>query len=183
MSKPTLGFVGLGYMGRPMCANLLKAGYQVTVWNRSRAGMTFAVSHGAVEANSARARGSGIGYCRDDGEARRRYGRGGARAQRTVRAGHKGMILIDMSTIASVSGRLDRVQTGESGVLMLDAPVSGSTPRAEAGTLSIMVGGPREAFERGTARAEDHGKQHRSCRRGERRPARARSCATRCWSW
>ena len=54
MSELKIGFIGLGYMGRPMCRNLLKAGYPVVVWNRSRPGIEYAVSHGAVEVMSAR---------------------------------------------------------------------------------------------------------------------------------
>ena len=148
MPQITLGFVGLGYMGRPMCLNLLKAGYHVTVWNRSRAGIEFVASHGAVEANSARevAEASEIVVTM--------VKHGGDTAE--VALGHNGlscgarpgMILVDMSTIAPAEARAIAAKLIEKQVLMLDAPVSGSTPRAEAGTLSIMVGGPREAFER-----------------------------------
>lgn len=149
MSDIKLGFIGLGYMGRPMCRNLLKAGYPVTVWNRSRAGIDFAVSHGAVEANSARE----VAEASDIVVTMVKHGGDTAK----VALGHNGlscgakpgMILIDMSTIAPSDAASIASRLGESGVLMLDAPVSGSTPRAEAGTLSIMVGGPREAFERG----------------------------------
>lgn len=148
MPQITLGFVGLGYMGRPMCLNLLKAGYHVTVWNRSRAGIEFVASHGAVEANSARE----VAEASDIVVTMVKHG--GDTAE--VALGHNGlscgarpgMILVDMSTIAPAEARAIAAKLIEKQVLMLDAPVSGSTPRAEAGTLSIMVGGPTEAFER-----------------------------------
>ena len=148
MSQLKLGFIGLGYMGRPMCRNLLKAGYPVVVWNRSRPGLEFAVSHGAVEVNSARE----VAEASDIVITMVKHG--GDTVE--VALGHNGlasgarpgMILIDMSTIAPAEARSIAGKLAESGVLMLDAPVSGSTPRAEAGTLSIMVGGPAEAFER-----------------------------------
>ncbi len=148
MSELNVGFIGLGYMGRPMCRNLLKAGYPVTVWNRSRAGIDFAVSHGAVESNSARE----VAEASDIVVTMVKHG--GDTAE--VALGHNGlssgaragMILVDMSTIAPSDAASIASRLKEFGVLMLDAPVSGSTPRAEAGTLSIMVGGPSEAFER-----------------------------------
>jgi len=148
MSQLKLGFIGLGYMGRPMCANLLKKGFPVVVWNRSRPGIEFALSHGAVEVNSARE----VAEVSDIVVTMVKHG--GDTAE--VALGHNGlscgarsgMILIDMSTIAPAEARSIAGRLAESGVLMLDAPVSGSTPRAEAGTLSIMVGGPTDAFER-----------------------------------
>lgn len=148
MSQLKLGFIGLGYMGRPMCANLLRKGFPVVVWNRSRPGIEFAVSHGAVEVNSARE----VAEASDIVVTSVKHG--GDTAE--VALGHNGlscgarpgMILIDMSTIAPAEARSIAGKLAESGILMLDAPVSGSTPRAEAGTLSIMVGGPTEAFER-----------------------------------
>ena len=148
MSHLKLGFIGLGYMGRPMCRNLLKAGFHVTVWNRSRPGIDFALSFGAVEANSARevAEGSDVvvtmvKHGGDTAEV--------ALDHNGLSAGARpGMILIDMSTIAPSQARSIAKALMANGVLMLDAPVSGSTPRAEAGTLSIMVGGPKEAFDR-----------------------------------
>ncbi len=148
MSELKVGFIGLGYMGRPMCRNLLKAGYQVTVWNRSRPGIEFALLHGAVEANSA----GEVAAASDIVITMVKHG--GDTAE--VALGHNGllagarpgMILIDMSTIAPAEARAIAARLGEREVFMLDAPVSGSTPRAEAGTLSIMVGGPEVAFER-----------------------------------
>src|SRR3954462_378986 len=55
MSQPSVGFIGLGIMGRPMCKNLRGAGYPLTVWNRSRPGLEEVVGYGAKEASSPRA--------------------------------------------------------------------------------------------------------------------------------
>jgi 3-hydroxyisobutyrate dehydrogenase len=131
-----------------MCRNLLEAGYRVTVWNRSRPGIEFALSHGAIEANSARevAQASDIvvTMVKHGGDTEEvALGHNGLSA-----GAREGMILIDMSTIAPGESKSIAARLRDFGVLMLDAPVSGSTPRAEAGTLSIMVGGPSDAFER-----------------------------------
>ena len=148
MTKPRLGFIGLGYMGRPMCANLLKAGYEVTVWNRSRPGIVEMVSLGAIEATSAKevAERSDIvvtmvKHGGDTGEVA--LGPNGL-----VSGARPGMVLVDMSTIAPAQARSIADSLRESGVMMLDAPVSGSTVKAVSGTLSIMAGGPTEAFEK-----------------------------------
>ncbi len=148
MSELQVGFIGLGYMGRPMCRNLLKAGYQVTVWNRSRPGIEFACSHGAIEAKSAKE----VAHASDIVVTMVKHG--GDTAEIALghnglsSGGRPGLVLIDMSTIAPAQARSIAARLKEEGMLMLDAPVSGSTPRAEAGTLSIMVGGPTEAFDR-----------------------------------
>ncbi len=148
MSELKVGFIGLGYMGRPMCRNLLKAGYQVTVWNRSRPGIEVACSHGANEARSAKevARASDIvvTMVKHGGDtAEIALGQNGL-----LSGGRQGLILVDMSTIAPAQARSIASRLRQEGMFMLDAPVSGSTPRAEAGTLSIMVGGPADAFDR-----------------------------------
>jgi len=148
MAQPRLGFIGLGYMGRPMCRNLLRAGYHVTVWNRSRPGIDYVVAHGAVEAHSghdvAAASDIVITMVKHGGDvAEVALGYNGLSA-----GARPGTVLIDMSTISPADARSIAEKLKAAGVLMLDAPVSGSTPRAEAGTLSIMVGGPSEAFNR-----------------------------------
>jgi len=148
MSQLKLGFIGLGYMGRPMCKNLLQAGFPVTVWNRSRPGIDFAVSHGATAVNSAKevaqAADIVITMLKHGGDTEEV-----ALGMNGLSSGAKpGMILIDMSTIAPAQAKSIAARLGDVDVLMLDAPVSGSTPRAEAGTLSIMVGGPKEALDR-----------------------------------
>lgn len=148
MANLRLGFIGLGYMGRPMCANLLKAGYPVTVWNRSHPGIAEMVALGGTEAGSAKE----VAQRSDVVVTMVKHGGDTAEVALGPRGlaegATPGMILVDMSTIAPAQARSIAESLRESGVLMLDAPVSGSTVKALSGTLSIMVGGPKEAFDK-----------------------------------
>ena len=148
MSQLNVGFIGLGYMGKPMCRNVLQAGFPVTVWNRSRPGIEYAVSFGATEAGSARevAERSDvvITMVKHGGDtAEVALGMNGLLA-----GARPGTVLVDNSTIAPSEARDIAAKLAEGGVLMLDAPVSGSTVKAETGSLSIMVGGPKEAWDK-----------------------------------
>ncbi len=112
-----LGFIGLGRMGTPMARRLLQAGHRLTVFNRTRE-----KAEPLIEAMIAGPNG-------------------------VLEGAHEGLIVVDMSTIApAVSQRLAE-QAAQRGVRMLDAPVAGSVGPATEGTLTIFVGGPREAFE------------------------------------
>lgn len=142
------GFIGLGIMGRPMARNLLKAGYQLTVWNRSRPGIDALAAEGAAEADSplAVAEQSDIvitilGDSPDTEQV--------ALGERGVIEGaHEGLIHIDMSTISPAVTRRIAERYALAGVEMLDAPVSGGETGAINGTLSIMAGGKRDVFDR-----------------------------------
>lgn len=145
--KPRIGFIGLGLMGAPMCKRLIKAGYQVTVWNRTpRRAQPFAKLKAAVaKTPSDLAAQSDIVITmvtgpHDVGEVL--FGRHGV-----VDGAHEGLTVIDMSTIGrqAAVGIADALQ--DYGVAFLDAPVTGSTPAAEAGTLIIMVGGATRVFK------------------------------------
>lgn len=142
-----IGFIGLGIMGRPMVRNLMKAGYLLVVWNRSRPGIEELVSEGAAEAGSPRevAERSDVvitmvGYA-EDVEAVA-LGPGGI-----VEGAHEGLAHIDMTTIAPDATKRIAGRLAEAGIAMLDAPVSGGEPGAIAGTLSIMCGGDQRVFE------------------------------------
>lgn len=143
-----IGFIGLGLMGRPMTRNLLAAGYSVTVFNRSRAAIDELVGAGALRGESSRhvAEQSDIVITMlpdtPDVEAVA-LGRDGI-----SEGAHEGLLLIDMSTISPLATQHIADELGQRGVHMLDAPVSGGDAGAIAGTLSIMVGGAREDFER-----------------------------------
>lgn len=145
---PRLGFIGLGRMGKPMARNLLKAGFILTVYSRSPAPIQELAAAGARPAHSPRevaaASDSVITMLPDapDVEAVL-FGPNGL-----IEAARPGLIVIDMSTISPVATRHMATRLGEVGVMMLDAPVSGGTVGAEAGTLSIMVGGDEATFER-----------------------------------
>ncbi|MBN1856154.1 MAG: NAD(P)-dependent oxidoreductase [Dehalococcoidia bacterium] len=148
MAKLKVGFIGLGYMGRPMCRNLLTAGFEVSVWNRSRPGIEYAISHGAVEvANAAE-----VAVRSDIVVTMLKHGGDTAEValgpHGIVEGARPGLVVLDTTTISPSEARSIAASLKEKGVLMLDAPVSGSTVKAESGTLSIMIGGPSEALER-----------------------------------
>lgn len=140
-----LGFIGLGRMGKPMARNLLRAGYALTVNNRSQGPMDGLAALGARTAVSpSEVAGSSqiVLTCLPgpaDVEAVLTAALAGAAP---------GTIFIDLSTIdPGTSRRIARVAE-PFGVSYLDAPVSGGVSGAEAGTLTVMVGGERRAFER-----------------------------------
>lgn len=142
------GFIGLGIMGRPMASNLLDAGYELTVWNRSRPGIEALVEKGAAEGESPAdvARRSDIvitivGDAPDVEEVA--LGENGI-----IDGAHEGLVHIDMTTQSPEVTRSIAERLSEAGVEMLDAPVSGGEQGAIDGALSIMAGGKEEVFER-----------------------------------
>ena len=148
MESIRIGFVGLGIMGRAMAQNLLKAGFQVTVYNRSKPPVDLLVSAGAASASSSKevaARSDVVITMVTDSEAVRDVvlGPGGA-----IEGAHEGLIIIDMSTISPRVTRAVAESLAAKGVSMLDAPVSGGDKGAREGTLTIMVGGEEAAFQR-----------------------------------
>ncbi len=147
MKNPRIGFIGLGIMGRPMAQNLLKAGFEVTVYNRSKPPVDLLVSLGASSAPSPKAvaeRSDLVITMVTDSEAVKDVvlGQGGV-----IEGAHPGMILVDMSTISPSVTRSVSASLAAKGVAMLDAPVSGGDTGAKEGTLTIMVGGPATAYE------------------------------------
>jgi 2-hydroxy-3-oxopropionate reductase len=147
-TKPTLGLIGLGIMGRPMARNLLRAGYALTVHDVNRAAVDELVAEGAVAGISPREVAAAVDVLLtmlpDSPEVRDVYlGRDGA-----FEAVRPGWLAIDMSSIAPSTARELAGQAAAGGAEMLDAPVSGGDKGAIAGTLSIMVGGSEVAFER-----------------------------------
>lgn len=145
---PRLGFIGLGLMGRPMAHNLLKAGFPLTVYSRSPAPVEELAAAGAHAARSPREVAAAADVVitmlpdAPDVEAVL-FGPNGV-----IEAARPGLIVVDMSTVSPVATRRMAARLGEAGLAMLDAPVSGGTVGAEAGTLSIMVGGDEATFER-----------------------------------
>jgi 3-hydroxyisobutyrate dehydrogenase-like beta-hydroxyacid dehydrogenase len=144
-----VAFLGLGIMGRPMAANLVRAGFELCVWSRTGAKATdFAAEHGARAADSPAAAAEGadalVSMVVDSAEVEAvLLGAGGAAGTLS-----RGALVIDMSTIAPSASRAIGERLGDRGIDFLDAPVTGSRPRAEDGTLTIMVGGSEAAFER-----------------------------------
>ncbi|MCH7811711.1 MAG: NAD-binding protein [Chloroflexi bacterium] len=144
----SIGFIGLGIMGRPMARNLIKAGYPLVVWNRSRPGIDALVADGAAEAESARAvaeRSTVVITIVGDAPDVEQVALG---ERGILEGGHEGLVHIDMTTIAPATERMIAERYGASGIELLDAPVSGGEQGAIDGTLSIMCGGNREVFDR-----------------------------------
>jgi 2-hydroxy-3-oxopropionate reductase len=147
-TKPSLGLIGLGIMGRPMARNLLRAGYPVTVHDVDRSGVDALVAEGALAGTSPRGVAEAtdvlITMLPDSPQVREVYlGPDGA-----FEALRPGWLAIDMSSISPSTARELAVKAAAGGAEMLDAPVSGGDKGAIAGTLSIMVGGAEAAFAR-----------------------------------
>ena len=159
-----IGFVGLGIMGVPMTRNLLKAGFDLSVWNRTSSKMDELTTEGAKAGRSAAvvAEWSDVTITMlTDSEAVEEVM---THSYNGVIAGAKeDSVVIDMSTIAPSVTRSIAEKCREKGVHMLDAPVSGSLPGATAGTLSIMVGGEKAVFDRCLPVFQAMGKQITHC--------------------
>lgn len=143
-----VGFIGLGAMGRPMAGNILQAGFPLTVWARR-------------QESAAELRAAGAAWTHSPAELAGRSdvvilmvtsspdvaeivtGENGLLA-----GASEGLVVVDMSTIAPAVSREMTEACGARGVSFLDAPVSGGTQGAEAGTLTIMIGGEDVAVER-----------------------------------
>lgn len=144
----TIGFIGLGIMGKPMAHNLLKAGYPVIVQNRHQEVTDELRAAGAQVGDSPRNIAAGsdivITMLPDSPQVEEVLaGSGGV-----IEGVHDGLTVIDMSTISPIVTRRLAERFAAAGVALLDAPVSGGDKGAIAGTLSIMVGGDEEAFSR-----------------------------------
>src|SRR5918997_2991787 len=142
-----LGFIGLGAMGAPMATNLLEAGHEVAVWNRSPERVYPMVEAGARRADSPADAASGTRatiLMVTDAEAVQEvlFGDKGV-----VRGLPAGAAVINMGTIGALATTRIAKTLGDHGYRMLDAPVSGSTSVAAAGKLNIMVGGAEQTFK------------------------------------
>lgn len=146
--KPKLAFLGLGYMGSRMAARLLDAGYPLTVWNRDAAKTGPLTARGAAAADSPRAAAQGAAIviamlANDEAVQSVVLGSEGALA-----GARPGTLLIEMSTISPDTARAEAAEAAAQGVAMIDAPVAGSTPQAEEGSLIVFAGGEEAVFER-----------------------------------
>ncbi len=146
-----IGFIGLGIMGKPMAENLIKAGHELTVYNRSRAAIDEVVAFSQGKAKAAETAADAVK---------------GAEIVMTMLPNsphvksvmltdnkaadfmEKGAIFVDMSSINPIASREIAAALAEKGIEMLDAPVSGGEPKAIDGTLSFMVGGKPEVFSK-----------------------------------
>ena len=145
---PSLAFAGIGLMGLPMCRRLLAAGFPLTVWNRSAEKCAPLVANGArIAACPAELSGADIVMlCLADTAAVREvvFGAGGI-----VERARPGQLLVDFSSAEPAATRdMAAELEARTGMRWVDAPVSGGTPGAGAGTLAIMAGGREEDVER-----------------------------------
>jgi 3-hydroxyisobutyrate dehydrogenase len=146
-AREPIGFIGLGIMGRPMAGHLLKAGYPLHVHTRTRAKAKALIEAGAAWCETPADVG---GSCRvlitivtDTPDVQAvLFGPNGA-AERL----QAGATVIDMSTISPDATRVFAERLRQRGITLLDAPVTGGDIGAQQGTLTIMVGGEREAFD------------------------------------
>lgn len=143
-----IGFIGLGIMGKPMAKNLLKAGYELVVYDISRDPVKELVASGAEEGFSPRdvAERTEIILTMLPNSPHVKevvLGENGV-----IEGVREGQVLIDMSSIAPLVSQEIAAKLKEKGVEMLDAPVSGGEEKAVAGTLAFMVGGKEEIFNK-----------------------------------
>lgn len=143
-----VGFIGLGRMGKPMARNLLRAGHDLVVHNRSQGVVQELALEGAHPASSAAEvaeRADVVLTCLPDIPTVRQVVEG---PQGVLAAARPGLIVVDLSTIDPDTARHLAERASGRGAFFLDAPVSGGVEGARAGTLTIMVGGDTEAFNR-----------------------------------
>lgn len=143
-----IGFIGLGIMGKPMCKNLLKAGHECTIYDIVEEAAREAVGAGAVKCESAAQAASGrelvITMLPNSPQVKQVVlGENGI-----ADAMDEGCIFVDMSSIAPLASKEIGAALAGRNIEMLDAPVSGGEPKAVDGTLSIMVGGKKEIYDK-----------------------------------
>jgi 2-hydroxy-3-oxopropionate reductase len=143
-----IGFIGLGIMGKPMARNLLKAGYELVVYDILDAPVKELAQAGAKAGSSPKDVSSQceliITMLPNSPHVKQAVlGKDGV-----IEGARAGSVLVDMSSIAPLASREVAAELAKKGVEMLDAPVSGGEPKAIDGTLAIMVGGPEAVFEK-----------------------------------
>ncbi len=143
-----IGFIGLGIMGRPMAKNLLKAGYELVVFDFNKEAVADLVSCGAASAESGKDVASQV-------EAvitmvpNSPHVRAAVLGENGVAEGAKpGLVVIDMSSIDPTESKAIGAELAKMGIEMMDCPVSGGEPKAIDGTLSVMCGGKKELFDK-----------------------------------
>ncbi len=143
-----IGFIGLGIMGKPMCKNLLKAGHRPVIYSRNKATIEELTAAGASVASSPKEVAAQVDLVitmlPNSPEVKEVIlGPNGV-----IEGARPGCIVADMSSIAPLASQQIAASLAEKGIELLDAPVSGGQPKAIEGTLSVMVGGKQEIFDR-----------------------------------
>jgi 3-hydroxyisobutyrate dehydrogenase len=163
--NPKVAFLGLGVMGAPMTANLVRKGFSVTAWNRTpnRSGVAIAAEAGATIAASIREAVESVDViftCVGDVPDVEAVILG---SEGVVHYAKPGALVVDMSTIGSNAARQIGMEVQKHCLRFLDAPVSGGDIGAQKGTLTIMVGGDPKDFEECKPAFEAMGKTIRLC--------------------
>jgi 3-hydroxyisobutyrate dehydrogenase-like beta-hydroxyacid dehydrogenase len=143
---PKLGFIGIGSMGRPIARRLLESGYKLTAYNRDRSKAEALVGYGAVVANNIAELASNtdviLSCLANDDAVRNVY----AGPEGVFANARPGTAVIEMSTVNPETSRELYKLGSERGVSVLDVPISGSTPAAEQGALTLFGGGDEKIF-------------------------------------
>jgi len=142
-----VGYIGLGLMGAPMARNLMKAGHDLVVHNRSRPIVDELSSEGATSAHSPKDVAQQVDFVFTNLPDSPDVEHVALGPDGIIAGAHDGLIFIDNSTIKPETARHIATKLAEVGVQALDAPVSGGDIGAKAGTLTIMVGGDEDAFD------------------------------------
>ena len=145
--KPSIGFIGMGHMGSHMVQRLLDAGYQVTVYDRTKEKAQELEHRGALVVQTPKELAANcqvVMACVTNDEAQQEvmFGPDGALA-----GVHAGSVIIDLSTVSPDASRRLFQAAKEQGVSMIDAAVSGSVPQVDQGSLVIFVGGEHQAYQ------------------------------------
>ena len=143
-----IGYIGLGLMGKSIARNILKAGFDLTVHNRSRESVRELVGEGAHEAYSPKEVAQQVDVVFTNLPDSPDVELVALGEEGIFEGAHRGLIFVDNSTIKPANTKMIGKRLAEEGVTMLDAPVSGGDIGAKNGTLTIMVGGPAEALEK-----------------------------------
>lgn len=143
-----VGYIGLGIMGKSMARNIMKAGFEVVVHNRSRQSVNELVGEGAIEAHTPAEVASQVDVVFTNLPDSPDVELVALDKDGIIEGAHEGLILVDNSTIKPATTRIIGDKLAEVGVIMLDAPVSGGDVGARDGTLTIMVGGPEDALQK-----------------------------------
>jgi 2-hydroxy-3-oxopropionate reductase len=143
-----VGYIGLGIMGSSITRNLMKAGHELIVHNRSQGIVDQLVSEGAKRAQSPREVAEQVEFVFTNLPDSPDVEKVVLGSEGIIEGAHEGLIYIDNSTIKPETARLIAGRLAEAGIEALDAPVSGGDVGARDGTLTIMVGGPEDAYKK-----------------------------------
>jgi 2-hydroxy-3-oxopropionate reductase len=145
--KLTVGYIGLGRMGKPMARNILKAGFPLVVHNRSQQAVQELAAEGATSAGSPAEVAAQVDVVFTNLPDSPDVELVASGTSGIIEGAHNGLIFVDNSSIKPATARDISQKLTEKGIQCLDAPVSGGDIGAQQGTLTIMVGGPQEALE------------------------------------